>query len=316
MISSNNILLVIAGPTAAGKTDISFDLARQIKGEIIYADSTALYRELILGSARPGDEMLKMTPHYMIGEFSIRDEISVALYQRRALSYLGNIFSRQKIAILCGGSGLYIRSIVDDIVFPPGPSKEIREKLRLEVKEKGPEYIYGKLMKIDPKYSTRISSQDVKRIIRALEVFYLTGKPFSVLTKNWNMTRPDFTLHYYVIDRSDDDIRERISRRTDEMVKGGLIEEVRELKKLGLEGTLACRQSIGYKEVIDYLNGDIDFDDMIELIKNNTVKLVKKQRKWFRSDKRTEWLFLDEDFGQEDTVAFMVSEINTGGGKI
>jgi tRNA dimethylallyltransferase len=130
LISLHNILLVIAGPTATGKTDISFNLARQIDGEIIYADSTALYKELILGSARPADEIMKIVPHYMIGEFSVRDEVSVALYQNRALSYLGNIFNQHKAAILCGGSGLYIRSIIDDIVFPPGPSKEMRQKLR------------------------------------------------------------------------------------------------------------------------------------------------------------------------------------------
>jgi len=316
VISSNNILVVIAGPTAVGKTDISFSLAIQTNGEIIYADSTALYKELILGSARPTDEMQKMIPHYMIGELSVRDEVSVALYQKIALSYLDNIFSRQKIAIMCGGSGLYIRSIIDDIVFPPGPSTEIRQKLRFEANEKGLDYVYGKLMEIDPESCKRISSQDIKRTIRALEVYYLTGIPFSVLTKNWNVTRSGFTLHYYVIDRSDEEIKERISRRTDEMVKDGLVEEVQELKKLGLDETLACRQSIGYKEVIGYLDGDIDFGDMIELIKNNTMKLVKKQRKWFRSDKRAKWLLLDKDFVQEDAVALIISEINSGGGKI
>jgi tRNA dimethylallyltransferase len=171
-------------------------------------------------------------------------------------------------------------------------------------------------MEIDPEYCNRISSQDVKRIIRALEVYYLTDIPFSVLTKNWNVTRSGLILYYYVIDRSNEEIEERISRRTDEMVKNGLVEEVRELKKLGFDKTLACRQSIGYKEVLSFLDGDIDFGDMIKLINNNTIKLVKKQRKWFRSDKRIKWLLLDKDFAQEDAVALILSEIKSSGGKI
>ena len=316
MISSNNILLVIAGPTAAGKTDIAFDLAIRMNGEIIYADSTVLYRELIVGSARPSEEMLKMIPHYMIGEFSLRDEVSVALYQRNALAYLYEIFGRKKVAILCGGSGLYIRSIIDNIVFPPGPSNEIRQKLKHEIREKGLDIVYYRLMGIDPEYCARISAHDEKRIIRALEVYHLTGIPFSTLARNWNITRSDFALHYCIIDRNDDDIRDRISLRTDKMIRNGLVEEVRGLVSMGLKDTLACQQSIGYKEVLSYLDGDIDFNDMINLIKNNTMKLVKKQRKWFRSDKRAKWLNLGKDFNQDDAITVMMSEINTSGGKI
>ena len=283
-------LICIVGPTAVGKTEIAIQLAQHLDAEIVSLDSRQIYRGMDIGTAKPTPEQQRAVPHHLIDCVDVDQTFSVAEYQRLADTAIAEIRERGKRTMAVGGAGLYFRGIIDGLFDGPGADAEIRAKLQREVDEHGNVALHERLRRCDPETANRVHPNNLVRVIRALEIYELTGKPISSLQQQWKMNEPRYPFRAFGLNMPRETLYQRIEERVDRMVEAGLIEEVKGLLDQGYPRNCVAMQSFGYKELIDYLDGKRTLDEAIALLKQNTRRFAKRQLTWFRNDPRIEWL--------------------------
>jgi tRNA dimethylallyltransferase len=283
---------VIIGPTAVGKTDLSLELARQLKAEIVSGDSRQLYRGLDIGTAKPSPAQRQMVPHHLIDILNPDEVVNAGRFAQLAWSCIHTIEARRKLPLVVGGSGLYIRALTDGLFAGPGANPSLRLALEAEAHNLGLRALHDRLAAVDPTAARRIHLHDRVRIIRALEIYTLTGKPISQWQCQWqNPIRPRaFVLIGLTRDR--EELRRRIAARTEVMLQMGLEAEVRRVLALGYPSTLPTLQSVGYGEIVAYLNGQWGLAHARELIERHTWRLAKRQFTWFRHVTGIHWISL------------------------
>jgi tRNA dimethylallyltransferase len=285
-------VLLIVGPTAVGKTQVSLELAKLLEAEIISADSRQVYKYLDIGTAKPSKEQLAEVRHHFI-DIKYPDEYySSGQYGREARDCIEDIFDRGKEPIVVGGSGLYIRALVDGFFEPKVSDLRVKNDLKRQASEKGISTLYEKLRSVDPVTANRLHATDTLRILRALEVFEITGEPFSKFLQN-KPEPADFRPVFIGLTLDRQELYSKIESRVDKMFAEGFLDEVKGLKSRGYGSSLNALQTVGYKEAFLFLNGKIDFSEMISLIKQKSRNYAKRQMTWFRKDSRIHWLDLD-----------------------
>lgn len=284
-------VIVIAGPTASGKTDLAIELALRINGEIISADSMQIYREMNIGTAKPTMEERKGIPHHMLDIVDPDEEFSVAQFQQGAKKCIKDILSRGKVPIVAGGTGLYINALVYNITFSETITDwNYRNQLQNIAREQGPEALHTLLQEVDPISAENIHPNNVKRVIRALEVYETTGKPISQHQLESRQKKPEYDYKIFGIEVERDVLYRRIESRADKMLEMGLYEEVENILKKGYSPDLVSLQGIGYKEIIMAILGKCTLEEAVDKIKLNTRHLAKRQMTWFRKTENLKWM--------------------------
>ncbi len=284
-------LLVIVGPTAVGKSKVAIILAKSINGEIISADSMQVYKDMDIGTAKPSFEDRAQIKHHLIDIVDLKEDFSVAEYQRMAREVIMQIHGKGKLPILVGGSGLYIRAVIDKLEFPWGMMKSpIRHELEKRVESEGLERLYRELQNSDPQAAKKIHPHDARRIIRALEVIKLTGRSFSEYHKEWGKRESIYDVKIIGLNLPRKELHANIDRRVDEMMEKGLFKELKDLVLKGYKEVLTSSQALGYKELFDYLEGKSSLQGTVERIKQRTRQFAKRQLTWFRRDPRIKWM--------------------------
>jgi tRNA dimethylallyltransferase len=286
--------LAIVGPTASGKTALSILLAEKEGGEIISADSRQIYRYLDIGTAKPTPEELNRISHQFINILNPDQYYNAAEYGQQARAKIEELLKQNKQPILVGGSGLYIRAVIDGFFEGPGKNSEIREQLEHEAHTLGSEILFERLKKIDPISAAKMDPTKMRRVIRALEVYYTTGKPISNLHSTQEIKIP-FEAVQFGLEWERKALYHRIERRVDGMLENGLIDEVRGLLEKGYSRGVNALNTVGYKEVFDFIDRKIAKEEMIRLIKQNTRRFAKRQLTWFRADKRIRWIPVNDE---------------------
>lgn len=291
-----NKVIVICGPTASGKTALSIELAKKINGEIVSCDSMQIYKDMNIGTAKPTTEEMQEIKHYLIGYISPEERYSVADYKIDAKKAIKDIINKGKIPIVVGGTGLYIDSLIYEIEYQDIKLDEkYRKELEKIVEENGLEELYEKAKQIDEKAIKKISPNDKKRILRILEIYHATGKTKTQQEEESRKKEVEYDYKVYALDWDRQKLYDRINKRVDIMLQQGLIEEVKDiLNKYKTFPT--AMQGLGYKEVVEYLRGEVTKEEMIEKIKMETRRYAKRQLTWFRKNKQTIWL------NAEDTI--------------
>jgi len=288
-------VFVVLGPTASGKSALSVELAKDINGEIISADSMQIYKYMDIGTAKVNAEEMQEIKHYLIDEVYPDEDFSVAKFKDKAEGYIEHILSKGKTPIIAGGTGLYINSLIYNIDFAKAPMEsKWREELTKEAEEKGIEVLFERLRDIDPITWQRLHLNDNKRIIRALEVYYQTGFTMSEQIRRSREVPPkyDYVLIGLRLDRGF--LYERINKRVDKMMESGLIQEVEKLIEMGYDKNTIAMQALGYKEILTYLKKDISFDEVVDLIKRDSRHYAKRQMTWFRRLENVNWVDVTE----------------------
>lgn len=301
-------LIAVVGATATGKSDLAIALARQLDGEVINADALQLYRGMDIGTAKVTPEERAGVPHHLLDVLEVTEEASVSAYQRDAREAIAAIRSRGRTPILVGGSGLYVRAVLDDIEFPPTDAA-LRERLEQRIAQEGTAALHRELAASDPEAAGIIGPRDARRIVRALEVGTLTGRPFTAF-----LPRPlyaDASTVQIGLRRDRALLHERIAVRVDRMVEAGLLEEIRALREKGLDRGLTARRAIGYEQGLAVLDGTLDCAQAIQDTVTGTRRLVRKQDTWFRRDARVRWLDADEDPGGSSLLRRALAVLET-----
>lgn len=294
-------LIVIGGPTAVGKTELSIRLAKELNGEIISADSMQIYTYMDIGSAKITNEEMDGVRHHLIDVIEPDLPFSVADFKEHGDKAIKDILDRGKFPIIAGGTGLYINSLTCNMTFTEAEKdEEYRNFLEQLCEEKGNVYVHEILKDIDPISYKEIHANNRKRVIRALEVYKLTGKPFSSYNAGEDFYKSDYDIYYYVLTMNRDKLYEKINRRVDIMMEKGLLDECIKLKDMGYTSNMQSMQGIGYKEILYYLEGAISLEDAINMIKQGSRNYAKRQLTWFRRDKRC--VFLDKDLLTDDEI--------------
>lgn len=286
----NKTLAVIIGPTGIGKTDLSIDIAKQFNSEIISCDSRQMYRELKIGTAVPTPNQLSLVKHHFIGNLSIHDYYNAAEFEVQVINLLQYLFKENDFAVMTGGSGLYVNAVVKGIDELPTVSEDVRNELISELKEKGLGYLQEKLKTIDPEYYEAADINNSKRILKALEVYEMTGKKYSSLRTESSKTRP-FSIKQVGLTMDRDELYERINLRVDLMLEAGLIEEAKLFHPYKHYNSL---NTVGYKELFGYFDDEYDLDEAIRLIKRNSRRYAKRQMSWFKRDHTIQWFHPNE----------------------
>ena len=284
--------LALVGPTAVGKTDLSLALAESLRAEIVSIDSMLVYRGMDVGTAKPSDAERARVPHHMIDVAEPSEAFSVARFQDDGRLVLVETDERGREALLVGGSGLYFRAIVDGLEFP-GTDHDTRTELERQAAALGPERMFARLASLDPVAAARIEPGNVRRIVRALEVPAITGRPFSSFAEAWGRFDPD-AVRVAGLRMSRELLVARIRTRVRTMIEGGWIDEVRALVDAGFGGWLTSTQAIGYAELARHLRGDMTLEDAVEATVKRTTNLARRQMAWFRRDPRIRWFDVDE----------------------
>jgi tRNA dimethylallyltransferase len=294
-------LLVIGGPTAVGKTDLSIKLAQKLDGEIISADSMQIYKYMDIGSAKVTEDEMDGISHYLIDVIKPDVPFSVADFKEHGDKALKDIISKGKLPIISGGTGLYINSLTCNMTFTEAEKDDdYRKHLENLALEKDNEYIHEMLKECDPISYEEIHPNNRKRVIRALEVFKLTNKPFSSYNAGDDFYNSDYDVYYYVLTMDRQKLYERINKRVDIMMEKGLLDECIKLKEMGYTSDIQSMQGIGYKEILYYLEGKISLDEAIDMIKQGSRNYAKRQLTWFRRDTRC--VFLDKDKMSDEKI--------------
>ena len=288
-----NILIVLSGPTGVGKTDIALDIAEHFNTEIISSDSRQFYKEMRIGTAVPDDQQLQRINHHFIRFISAEDYYSASRFERDVLNLLPEIFRNNRFAVMAGGSGMYIDAVCNSIDDIPDVPPEIRNKYIDLSKNEPVESLRVALKLMDPVYYSAVDLKNSKRIIRALEICETTGRPYSSFLTNQKRER-DFIIQKIGLTRPRDELYARINSRVDKMIEEGLVEEVRSLYAMK---HLNALNSVGYKEIFDYMDGSITYEKSIELIKRNTRRFAKRQMTWWSRDKEINWFHPDQVTG-------------------
>ena len=284
-------LVILTGPTAVGKTKLSIELAKKIGGEIISADSCQVYKHMDVGSAKIRTEEMEGVPHFLIDEMEPSEEFNVVAFQQKTKQYMEEIYSRGHVPILVGGTGFYIQAVLYDINFSiDDDTHQLREELETLAKIQGPEYMHEELRKIDPASAESIHANNVKRVIRALEYYKLTGQRISEHNEEQRKKESPYDFCYFVLNDYRELLYERIDKRVDEMIEDGLVDEVKKLKSMGYDRSFVSMQALGYKEIFSFLEGEISFEEAIYIIKRDTRHFAKRQITWFKREKEVVWI--------------------------
>lgn len=284
-------LIIIAGPTAIGKTSLAIRLARYYKTEIISADSRQFYKEMAIGTAKPDPEELSAVKHHFIDSHSVNDTFTAGNFEKEALKVLENLFIKHDQVIMVGGSGLFINAICNGFDELPVATDEIRNQLNKDLEEQGIEYLQKMLKEVDPVYFAEVDINNPQRLIRALEVYKTSGQTFSSYRSNTRKPRP-FNIISIALNTDREKLYERINSRVDQMISSGLTDEVKGLLKYR---HLNALQTVGYSEIFDYLDGKCSLEEAIEKIKQNTRRFAKRQITWFKKSDNIRW-FDPEDY--------------------
>jgi tRNA dimethylallyltransferase len=302
-----NTPVLLAGPTAVGKSEIALRLAERLGGEIISADSMQVYRGLDIGTAKPSPADRARVPHHLIDIRDLAGSFDAAQFARLARQTAAEIQSRDRVPILCGGTGLYFRAFLEGLGEAPPADARLRAELEAAPLEK----LLEELRERDPATHEKIDRQNPRRVIRAVEVIRLTGKPFSKQRAAWDTPHVSpFTPHFFCFTRQPEDLRARINARVDAMFARGLVNETRELIQRGLEQNKTAMQAIGYRQVVEHLRGERSLPETIELVKIRTRQFAKRQLTWFRAQKNTEWIELKPEESPDSTVADLIQAVH------
>lgn len=293
-------IVVIIGPTAVGKTKLSIALAKKLNGEIISGDSMQVYKGLDIGTAKIKREEMEGIPHYLIDIKQPDESFSVAEFQELVKKHITDISMKEKLPIIVGGTGLYIQSVIYDYQFTHIPSSDqtIRERLEKKALEEGNHALYAELKQIDPNSAEKIHPNNVRRVIRALEVYYCTGKTMSELQKQEQELCYDAALIGLTMKR--DELYRRINKRVDQMMEEGLLDEVRNLYESGLTEDCQSIQGIGYKELYEYFSGKVTLEEAVEKLKLNSRRYAKRQLTWFRNKMPVKWFDMTKVKSSQD----------------
>lgn len=295
-------LVILAGPTAVGKTDLSIRLARRIHGAIISADSMQVYKYMDIGSAKVMPEEMQGVPHYLIDCLEPSEPFNIVRFQQMAKEALEKIYAAGQIPIVAGGTGFYIQSLLYDIDFTEQDCDEqFRRKLSDFAREHGNEALHEKLKDIDPVSYETIHANNSKRVIRALEYYHITGKPISAHNEEEHQKTSPYNVAYFVLTDDRKTLYERIDRRVDAMLEKGLVEEVKALYDKGYRRDMVSMQGLGYKEILDYLEGKCTLEEAVYVIKRETRHFAKRQLTWFRRERDVIWLNRP-DFAGDDAA--------------
>ena len=302
-------ILVIGGPTAVGKTELSIELAKRLNGEIISADSMQIYKYMDIGSAKVSKEEMNGVVHHLIDVVDPSENFSVADYKEQGEKAIKEIISRGKLPIIVGGTGLYINSLTCNMNFTEAEKdEEYRKDLDKLANEHGNNYIHEMLKDIDPISYKEIHANNRKRVIRALEVYKVSGKPFSSFNDLETFYKSQYDIYYYVLTMDRDKLYNRINRRVDKMFDDGLLEECIKLKELGYNTSMQSMQGIGYKEVLYYLDNKISLEEATDMIKQGSRNYAKRQLTWFKKDPRVK--FIDKDiYCEEDIISLIIKDL-------
>ncbi len=305
-------LIILTGPTAVGKTELSVKLAKALQGEIISADSIQVYKYMDIGSAKVTKEEMEGVKHYLIDELMPDEEFNIFYFKEKAKEYVNEIYKNNHIPIVAGGTGFYIQSLLYDIEFKNEESDDqIRNELYQLYEKQGAAYIHNMLKEIDPESAAAIHENNVKRVIRAIEYYRLNGEKISTHNEREKQKNSPYNFKYYCLNMDRKLLYERINKRVDIMVKNGLVEEVKSLLNMGYSKNLVSMQGIGYKEIVLYLEGNITLEEAVEMIKQETRRFAKRQLTWFRREKEVTFInYEDFDFDKEKVLEFMINDIN------
>ena len=287
-------LIVLTGPTAAGKTGLSIELAKKINGAIISADSMQVYRHMDIGSAKITKEEMDGIPHYLIDVLEPYEEFSVHLFKQMAEKALEEIYAKGMVPIIVGGTGFYIQALLYDIQFTDTDTDtEYRENMEALAEQNGPQWIHDRLKEVDSEAADQIHANNVKRVIRALEYFHQTGQKISEHNAEERQRTSPYCHVYFVLNRDRAELYHRIDLRVDIMLENGLLDEVKKLKEMGYTKDMVAMKGLGYKEILDYLDGEITLDEAIYRIKRDTRHFAKRQLTWFRRERDVTWVELE-----------------------
>lgn len=304
-------LLVIVGPTATGKTEVAVKTAGIIGGEVISADSMLVYRGMDIGTAKPTAWEKENIPHHMIDIVNPDEEFTVALYREGVLKIVPEVIERGRMPMLVGGTGLYVKAVIDGYNFgEAGSDSNFRNEMLYLHSREGGFVLHKRLAGVDPETALRLHPNDLKRIIRALEVYHLTGKPLSRLADNTEK-KSRYNLLMYGLTMDREKLYRRIEKRVDKMIEQGLVNEVKSLAARGYGREHTSMQGLGYKEILLYLNGELSLDEAIELLKRSTRRFAKRQLTWFKRDGRINWLDVDV-YRNKEEIAREIAKITAG----
>lgn len=288
-------MIILTGPTAVGKTDLSIQLAKAINGEIISADSMQVYRHMDIGSAKVTPEEMDGVPHHLIDVLEPEEEFNVVVFQKLAKEALTGIYEREHIPIIVGGTGFYIQALLYDIDFTENDGDTaIRRELEKLAQTQGAGCLHQMLQEIDPESAAAIHQNNVKRVIRAIEFYRQTGKKISLHNEQEREKQSPYQFLYYVLDTDRKTLYERIDRRVDLMMEHGLVDEVKHLADMGCTRDMVSMQGLGYKEILDYLSGEIPLEEAVYILKRDTRHFAKRQITWFKRERDVRWLELEQ----------------------
>jgi tRNA dimethylallyltransferase len=299
-------IVFIVGPTSVGKTAFSIRLAKRLSAEIISSDSMQAYRYMDIISQKPTPRERRSVPHYLIDILYPKEEYSAADFIKKAAVSIDKIIKRKKMPIVVGGSGLYVKALVDGLFKAPKKDSQLRKKLEKEADRWGSESLHKRLAEIDCETASKIHPNDLRRIIRALEVFYLTGVPISEHKKKTAGIKEAFDIHIYGLIRNRKNLYRRIEKRVDKMFKENLVKEIRAIEKK--RPSITARASLGYKEIMGYLKKEYGLEEARELLKKNTRRFAKKQMTWFNADERIKWIDIDR-IKEDEALEFIIEDL-------
>lgn len=313
MIKERKPMIVLTGPTAVGKTELSIKLAKAVGGEILSADSMQVYKYMDVGSAKITPKEMQGVPHHLIDVLEPWEDFNVVVFKKKCEECLPGIYERGHIPILTGGTGFYIQALLRDVDFEEdtqGEDAAYRSMLENLAQEKGADFLHEMLRQVDASSAEAIHENNIKRIIRALEYYHLTGQRISDHNERERQKNSAYDSCYFVLNDIRERLYERIERRVDEMINLGLVEEVQRLKEMGVKRGMSSMQGLGYKEILDYLDGVTTLEEAVYLIKRDTRHFAKRQLTWFRREKEVLWIDKDQfDYDEDRMLAFMLEKL-------
>ena len=300
-------IIFIVGPTAVGKSDVAFQLAQKINGEIISCDSMQIYKEINIASGKPSKKILEKIPHHLVGVLSVKEDFNVAQFFSLVEKAIQSIHKRKKVPIIVGGSGLYMQVLLDGIFQQKAIDPKLKMRLEKELKEKGAEALYQRLKKVDPNAALRVHPNNTRRLIRALEANALSQEHFSKVRQSRDGLLGKYDIKIFALNRKREELYSRINSRVEKMFDHGIVEEIKALNTSSLSQT--AKQLIGVKEVLGYLQGEYDLEKAKYLMQLNTRHFAKRQLTWFRKDKRLEWITIESDEPTQNVVEKIFREV-------
>lgn len=306
-------LIILTGPTAVGKTELSIELAKKVNGSIISADSMQVYRHMDIGSAKIRSEEMQGIPHYLIDTFEPEEEFHVVKFQEYAKKYMEEIYTQGRIPIIAGGTGFYIQALLYDIDFTKEEEDtHYRQKLEQFAKEHGAHALHEKLKEVDEKSANEIHENNVKRVIRALEFHHLSGKKISEHNEKERQKESPYSFAYFVLNDERDRLYRRINQRVDIMMEQGLVDEVQKLRSMGYHKKMVSMQGLGYKEILEYLEGECTLEEAVYRIKRDTRHFAKRQLTWFRREREVIWVNKQKfEYDNDKILTYMMSELKS-----